>query len=103
MGIAALNLAKFRQAQAQLGDACQTADINEQALAKTKARGRLDLLELCKWIRMMPNSLKNIEPFSNMPNIGSTFNVNNKMSDFKIVYLIAIKIKIASKYVPISH
>merc|ERR1711935_101202 len=38
--IAALNLAKFRQAQAQLGDACQTADINEQALAKTKARGR---------------------------------------------------------------
>merc|ERR550534_96149 len=38
--IAALNLAKFRQAQAQLGDACQSADINEQALAKTKARGR---------------------------------------------------------------
>merc|ERR1711935_597003 len=38
--IAALNLAKYRQAQAQLGDACQTADINEQALAKTKARGR---------------------------------------------------------------
>merc|ERR1740129_1925864 len=37
---AALNLAKFRQAQAQLGDACQSADINEQALAKTKARGR---------------------------------------------------------------
>merc|ERR1712129_192188 len=38
--IAALNLAKYRQAQAQLGDACQSADINEQALAKTKARGR---------------------------------------------------------------
>merc|ERR1711874_502818 len=38
--IAALNLAKFRQAQAQLGDAAQSADLNEQALAKTKTRGR---------------------------------------------------------------
>merc|ERR1719159_1830782 len=38
--IAALNLAKFRQAQSQLGDAAQTADLNEQALAKAKARGR---------------------------------------------------------------
>merc|ERR1712109_338939 len=38
--IAALNLAKFRQAQAQLGDASERADINEQALAKAKARGR---------------------------------------------------------------
>merc|ERR1712031_54737 len=38
--IAALNFAKFRQAQAQLGDAAQTADLNEQALAKAKARGR---------------------------------------------------------------
>merc|ERR1711936_269829 len=38
--IAALNLAKFRQAQAQLGDAAQSADLNEQALAKAKARGR---------------------------------------------------------------
>merc|ERR1711992_339762 len=38
--IAALNLAKFRQAQAQLGDAAQTADLNETALAKAKARGR---------------------------------------------------------------
>merc|ERR1719220_2682962 len=38
--IAALNLAKFRQAQAQLGDAAQAADLNEQALAKAKARGR---------------------------------------------------------------
>merc|ERR1712202_17544 len=38
--IAALNLAKFRQAQGQLGDAAQTADLNEQALAKAKARGR---------------------------------------------------------------
>merc|ERR1711983_455582 len=36
--IAALNLAKFRQAQAQLGDAQEKADLNEQALAKTKAR-----------------------------------------------------------------
>merc|ERR1711983_32858 len=38
--IAALNLAKFRQAQAQLGDAQEKADLNEQALAKTKARTR---------------------------------------------------------------
>ena len=38
--IAALNLAKFRQAQGQLGDAAERADINEQALAKTKARAR---------------------------------------------------------------
>merc|ERR1712024_247778 len=38
--IAALNLAKFRQAQSQLGDAAAAADINEQALAKTKAKGR---------------------------------------------------------------
>merc|ERR1712053_60743 len=38
--IAALNLAKFRQAQSQLGEAAQTADLNETALAKAKARGR---------------------------------------------------------------
>merc|ERR1712019_59384 len=38
--IAALNLAKFRQAQSQLGDASERADINEQALAKTKAKVR---------------------------------------------------------------
>merc|ERR1712042_9830 len=38
--LAALNLAKFRQAQSQLGDAAQSADLNEQALAKAKARGR---------------------------------------------------------------
>merc|ERR1712223_328419 len=38
--IAALDLAKFRQAQSQLGDAAQSADLNEQALAKAKARGR---------------------------------------------------------------
>lgn len=38
--IAALNLAKFRQAQGQLGEAEERADLNEQALAKTKAKGR---------------------------------------------------------------
>merc|ERR1711971_1057925 len=38
--IAALNLAKFRQAQGLLGDAAQSADLNEQALAKAKTRGR---------------------------------------------------------------
>merc|ERR1739844_693062 len=38
--IAALNLAKFRKVQGDLGDAGQRADLNEQALAKSKARGR---------------------------------------------------------------
>merc|ERR1712227_1114279 len=38
--IAALNLAKFRQVHAQLADAEERADLNEQALAKTKAKGR---------------------------------------------------------------
>ena len=33
----------------------------------------------------MPNSLKNIEPCSNMPNIETTFYIYNKMSKFKIV------------------
>jgi len=38
--IAALNLAKFRQAHAQLATAEEHADLNEQALAKTKAKAR---------------------------------------------------------------
>merc|ERR1712228_676448 len=38
--IAALNLAKFRQAQNNLGDATERADMNDQALAKVKAKGR---------------------------------------------------------------
>merc|ERR1712198_432521 len=38
--IAALNLAKFRQTQANLGDSQARADINEQAEAKLRARGR---------------------------------------------------------------
>merc|ERR1711972_884258 len=38
--IAAMNLAKFRQTQSNLGDAHERADLNEQALAKVKARGR---------------------------------------------------------------
>ena len=38
--IAALNLAKFRQTQSHLGEAEGRADITEQALARTKARGR---------------------------------------------------------------
>merc|ERR1711992_492385 len=39
-GIAALNLAKFRNAHAQLSDAEERADLNEQALAKSKAKAR---------------------------------------------------------------
>jgi len=38
--IAALNLAKFRQVQANLAGSVERADLNEQALAKTRARGR---------------------------------------------------------------
>merc|ERR1719342_67192 len=38
--IAALNLAKYRQAQANLGDSAERADISEQALARSKARAR---------------------------------------------------------------
>merc|ERR1712226_491595 len=38
--IAALNLAKFRQAQGNVAESCERADLNEQALAKMKARGR---------------------------------------------------------------
>merc|ERR1711902_83018 len=38
--IAALNLAKFRQVQTNLAGATERADLNEQALAKTRARAR---------------------------------------------------------------
>ena len=38
--IAALNLAKFRKVQADLEQAEERADINEQVLAKYKAKGR---------------------------------------------------------------
>jgi myosin heavy chain 6/7 len=42
--IAALNLAKFRQTQANLGETEERADLNEQALAKFKAKGRASSL-----------------------------------------------------------
>merc|ERR1712029_488593 len=38
--IAALNLAKFRQVQGNLAGAQERADVNEQALAKAKAKSR---------------------------------------------------------------
>ena len=38
--IAAMNLAKFRKAQAELEEAEERADLTEQALAKFKAFGR---------------------------------------------------------------
>merc|ERR1719391_1048669 len=38
--IAALNLAKFRQTQSNLGDAAERADLSEQACARIRARGR---------------------------------------------------------------
>ena len=38
--IAALNLAKYRQAQNSVADATERADSNEQTLAKNRARAR---------------------------------------------------------------
>merc|ERR1719452_214323 len=38
--IAALNLAKFRQVQTNLSGSTERADLTEQAVAKTRARGR---------------------------------------------------------------
>merc|ERR1719374_372420 len=38
--IAAINLTKFRKAQVELGEACERADLNEQACAKFRARER---------------------------------------------------------------
>merc|ERR1712029_881599 len=38
--IAALNLAKFRQVQTNLTGSVERADLNEQALAKSRARAR---------------------------------------------------------------
>merc|ERR1719288_8384 len=38
--IAALNLAKYRKVQGNLQDSSNAAEINEQALAKARARGR---------------------------------------------------------------
>merc|ERR1712062_768400 len=38
--IAALNLAKYRQVQTNVAGSTERADLNEQALAKTRARGR---------------------------------------------------------------
>ena len=38
--IAAMNLAKFRKTQTDLQDSIERAEINEQALAKVRARGR---------------------------------------------------------------
>merc|ERR1712039_1064937 len=42
--IAALNLAKYRQVQTNLGECEERADLNEQALAKAKARSRASSL-----------------------------------------------------------
>merc|ERR1711902_51874 len=42
--IAALNLAKYRQVQTNLAGAHERADVNEQALAKAKARSRASSL-----------------------------------------------------------
>lgn len=48
--IASLNLTKYRQTQAQLADASQRADLNEKALAKSRATAR-SLMVILLYIR----------------------------------------------------
>merc|ERR1712020_259808 len=55
--IAALNLAKFRNAHAQLADAEERADLNEKALAKTRAKSR-GVLFPCKLMKHLIDCLK---------------------------------------------
>jgi len=45
--IAALNLAKFRQTQANLANAAERADLNEGALAKMKSKTRAGSCDVC--------------------------------------------------------
>merc|ERR1711872_294658 len=45
--IAALNLAKFRQTQSNLAECAERCDLNEQALAKMRAKGRGSSMDLC--------------------------------------------------------
>ena len=47
--IAALNLAKYRQAQANLSKEGARADLNEQALAKTKARRAISVTPMVRF------------------------------------------------------
>merc|ERR1712113_576827 len=84
--IAALNLAKFRNAHAQLSDAEERADLNEQALAKSKAKARVHLLEWCKYdakpcssMVMIVNILgckRDSSVFTNMVVVNSTFSTS---------------------------
>ena len=61
--IAALNLAKFRQTQAQLSASSDAAEASEQALAKTRGRGSslapvssgiLVPLAISSWTHLIP-------------------------------------------------
>ncbi len=55
--IAALNLAKYRQAQGSLGESEERADLNEQALAKYKAKERASsLAPLVRYFNFCTNS-----------------------------------------------
>merc|ERR1711915_213245 len=58
--IAALNLAKYRQAANNVAGAQERADVNEQALAKAKARSRASSLAPCK--RRKHHVPRNVEP-----------------------------------------
>merc|ERR1712126_799541 len=67
--IAALNLAKFRQAQANLGESHERADLNEQAVAKMKAKERLD-----QSVHLSNKTQNTNELFVLFMNISLTFN-----------------------------
>ena len=56
--IAALNLAKYRQAQSNLADSGERADLNETALARVKAKGRSNSLAPLVRIAVDDNLMK---------------------------------------------
>merc|ERR1719397_1329259 len=52
--IAALNLAKYRQAQSNLAESTERCDLNEQALARSKARGSVPPTETTGFSQQLP-------------------------------------------------
>merc|ERR1711974_514016 len=62
--IAALNLAKFRTAQNTLADSAERADIDEQVLAKAKAKGRGSVGPLKNGRMLKPSTFPNCHDIS---------------------------------------
>ena len=62
--IAALNLTKYRQAQVNLSEEGARADLNEQALAKTKARRAMSITPMVGYLAVIMNFMeKNLFAF----------------------------------------